>query len=155
MSNQPPIEVPQGAIRLNTDSQKLEFLHRIDGMRWRLRFVRKRWKSIFQLVGSWHYNRDFITIATRGNGIDFGDLTVEDLVVVIVLTLVVELVQSLVVDQTVVVTTLFNSLIWHHCQTQLILVIRREVYMEAGASNNVLEWLVVKVKQVVMLLIML
>ena len=25
MSNQPPIEVPQGAIRLNTDSQKLEF----------------------------------------------------------------------------------------------------------------------------------
>ena len=25
MSNNPPIEVPQGAIRLNTDSQKLEF----------------------------------------------------------------------------------------------------------------------------------
>ena len=25
MSNQPPIEVPQGAIRLNTDSQRLEF----------------------------------------------------------------------------------------------------------------------------------
>ena len=25
MSNRPPIEVPQGAIRLNTDSQKLEF----------------------------------------------------------------------------------------------------------------------------------
>ena len=25
MSNLPPIEVPQGAIRLNTDSQKLEF----------------------------------------------------------------------------------------------------------------------------------
>ena len=25
MSNQPPIGVPQGAIRLNTDSQKLEF----------------------------------------------------------------------------------------------------------------------------------
>ena len=25
MSNKPPIEVPQGAIRLNTDSQKLEF----------------------------------------------------------------------------------------------------------------------------------
>ena len=25
MSNQPPIEVPQGAIRLNTDSHKLEF----------------------------------------------------------------------------------------------------------------------------------
>ena len=25
MSNLPPIEVPQGAIRLNTDSQRLEF----------------------------------------------------------------------------------------------------------------------------------
>ena len=25
MSNQPPIEVPQGAIRFNTDSRKLEF----------------------------------------------------------------------------------------------------------------------------------
>ena len=25
MSNQPPIEVPQGAIRLNTDTQRLEF----------------------------------------------------------------------------------------------------------------------------------
>ena len=25
MSNKPPIEVPQGAIRLNTDSQRLEF----------------------------------------------------------------------------------------------------------------------------------
>ena len=25
MSNQPPIEVPQGAIRLNIDTQRLEF----------------------------------------------------------------------------------------------------------------------------------
>ena len=31
MSNKPPIEVPQGAIRLNTDSQELEF------------FVQDRW----------------------------------------------------------------------------------------------------------------
>ena len=31
MSTKPPIEVPQGAIRLNTDSQKLEF------------FVQDRW----------------------------------------------------------------------------------------------------------------
>ena len=33
MSNQPPIEVPQGAIRLNTDSQKLEFFAQDGGMR--------------------------------------------------------------------------------------------------------------------------
>ena len=38
MSNQPPRGVPQGAIRFNTDSQKLEFYAQDRGMRWRLIF---------------------------------------------------------------------------------------------------------------------
>ena len=75
MSNQPPIEVPQGAIRLNTDSQKLEF------------FAQDRWyefvtnsptldggnRGIFY-GGSPNTNIiDFITFQTTGNAIDFGD----------------------------------------------------------------------------------
>ncbi len=82
MSNKPPIEVPQGAIRLNTDSQKLEF------------FAQDRWyematdtpnlstrqtngRGIF--MGGHTPTRqdriDFITIATAGGAVDFGNLT--------------------------------------------------------------------------------
>jgi len=77
MSNQPPIEVPQGAIRLNTDSQKLEF------------FAQDRWyematdsptldggtRGIFS-GGRSNDTIEFITIETQGNGTDFGDATV-------------------------------------------------------------------------------
>ena len=82
MSNKPPIEVPQGAIRLNTDSQKLEF------------FAQDRWYEMATDVPtldggargltSGFYNPgisgatneiDYITIETQGNAIDFGDLT--------------------------------------------------------------------------------
>ena len=82
MSNQPPIEVPQGAIRLNTDSQRLEF------------FAQDRWyematdtptldggeRGIFasgQSIpgGSGATNIDFVTIPKQGNATDFGDLT--------------------------------------------------------------------------------
>ena len=79
MSNQPPIEVPQGAIRLNTDSQKLEF------------FAQDRWYQFATdspvLTGGArglacggqapsHSNGiEFITIATLGNAIDFADLS--------------------------------------------------------------------------------
>ena len=81
MSNQPPIEVPQGAIRLNTDSQKLEF------------YAQDRWHEMATDVptldggergiigsgysipgGSGANNIDFITIPTAGNATDFGDL---------------------------------------------------------------------------------
>ena len=72
MSNQPPIEVPQGAIRLNTDSQKLEF------------FAQDRWYEFATntptldggarglIVGGYNgSNRidtvEFITISTAGN----------------------------------------------------------------------------------------
>ena len=80
MSNQPPIEVPQGAIRLNTDSQKLEF------------FAQDRWYEMatntpvlnggargFSIGGNnpgFTNAIEFITIATAGDGTDFGDLTV-------------------------------------------------------------------------------
>ena len=82
MSNKPPIEVPQGAIRLNTDSQKLEF------------FAQDRWyemaTNVPTLDGGTRGLRaggqvvpanartdtiDFITIPTAGNATDFGNLT--------------------------------------------------------------------------------
>ena len=82
MSNQPPIEVPQGAIRFNTDSQKLEF------------FAQDRWYQMatdtpaigigtfsagsrgINFSGSSGSNTiEFITIPTHGNGVDFGNRT--------------------------------------------------------------------------------
>ena len=82
MSNKPPIGVPQGAIRLNTDSQKLEF------------FAQDRWYQMatdtpaigigtfragsrgINFSGSSGSNTiEFITIPTQGNAIDFGNRT--------------------------------------------------------------------------------
>ena len=81
MSNQPPIEVPQGAIRLNTDSQKLEF------------YAQDRWYEMATDVptldggvrglfggGEAGANNesdriDFITISTQGDATDFGNLS--------------------------------------------------------------------------------
>ena len=75
MSNQPPIEVPQGAIRLNTDSQKLEF------------FAQDRWyemathSDVFDgsagraliFDGDGSSNKiDVINIDTQGDATDFG-----------------------------------------------------------------------------------
>ena len=75
MSNLPPIEVPQGAIRLNTDSQKLEF------------FAQDRWyefathSDVFDggagialiFEGDASSNKiDVIHIDTQGNATDFG-----------------------------------------------------------------------------------
>ena len=81
MSNKPPIEVPQGAIRLNTDSQKLEF------------YAQDRWFEMatddptlnggargLNIAGQSPGNTvsnsiEFITIATSGSATDFGDTT--------------------------------------------------------------------------------
>jgi len=79
MSNQPPIEVPQGAIRLNTDSQKLEF------------FAQDRWYematntpnldgggrglAVGGLTPGQSDVMEYITIPTQGNSIDFGNLS--------------------------------------------------------------------------------
>ena len=75
MSNQSPIEVPQGAIRFNTDSQKLEF------------FAQDRWYEMatnsptieggsgrgITFHGSSPYAIDFNNISSAGNAQDFGD----------------------------------------------------------------------------------
>ena len=90
MSNKPPIEVPQGAIRLNTDSQKLEF------------YAQDQWWEMATDVpnlgkatnsdiagGARGFlaggtttpfptpvdTIDMITIATAGNAVDFANLT--------------------------------------------------------------------------------
>ena len=84
MSNQPPIEVPQGAIRLNTDSHKLEFYAQD---RWyematdtpvlgRETDVAASARGIFS-SGRSKDVIEFITIASTGNGSDFGDSTVD------------------------------------------------------------------------------
>ena len=78
MSNQPPIEVPQGAIRLNTDSQKLEF------------FAQDRWYEFATdspildggargvIAGNNPTSNviQFFTIPIAGNATDFGDALV-------------------------------------------------------------------------------
>ena len=53
MSNQPPIEVPQGAIRLNTDAQKLEF------------FAQERWYEFATDTPALGRDTDFAA-STRG-----------------------------------------------------------------------------------------
>ena len=72
MALKPPVEVPQGAIRLNTDSQKLEF------------YAQDQWWEMATEVSSQIAGRgvfgsnnsaamDYIQIQTRGNAVDFGD----------------------------------------------------------------------------------
>ena len=77
MSNKPPSEVPQGAIRLNTDSQKLEF------------FAQDRWYEMATdslnlgggargvIAGDNPASNviQYFTIPIQGNAIDFGDLS--------------------------------------------------------------------------------
>ena len=79
MALKPPVEVPQGAIRLNTDSQKLEF------------YAQDQWWEMATDVptlnggargviaggdpGSISNVIQYITIPTAGNAIDFGDLS--------------------------------------------------------------------------------
>ena len=79
MALKPPVEVPQGAIRLNTDSQKLEF------------YAQDQWWEMATDVASpiatrgvlaggytpaaWVNTIDYIMIATAGNAVEFGDLT--------------------------------------------------------------------------------
>ena len=85
MALKPPVEVPQGAIRLNTDSQKLEF------------FAQDQWgematdvpildggaRALFAGMtpdAATHTDAiDYITIPTAGNATDFGNLSVSRL----------------------------------------------------------------------------
>ena len=76
MSNQPPIGVPQGAIRFNTDSQKLEF------------YAQDQWYQMATEISSPIAGRgisfsgssgsnsiEYLNIPTLGDAIDFGDRT--------------------------------------------------------------------------------
>ncbi len=80
MALKPPVEVPQGAIRFNTDSQKLEF------------FAEDQWWQMATTVSGGsgrglHFAGEgqspigytnvinYIQINTEGNAIDFGDMT--------------------------------------------------------------------------------
>ena len=78
MALKPPVEVPQGAIRLNTDSQKLEF------------FAQDQWwematdtpildggaRGIVAGTANDVNTINFVNIAASGNATDFGDTTV-------------------------------------------------------------------------------
>ena len=82
MSNKPPIEVPQGAIRLNTDSQKLEFYAQDFGDSTTDIKQRGSVSSSTRTATAGGFSSpaftniiDFITIATTSNATDFGDLT--------------------------------------------------------------------------------
>jgi hypothetical protein len=82
MALKPPVEVPQGAIRLNTDSQKLEFF--AQDQWWEMATGQAMTTSMRGLYGggaipspsptsvNWI---DMISMSTAGNAIDFGDLT--------------------------------------------------------------------------------
>ena len=82
MALKPPVEVPQGAIRLNTDSQKLEF------------YAQEQWWEMATdvptldggsrgLFGGGYTPTaintiKYITIETTGDAVDFGDLNYTD-----------------------------------------------------------------------------
>ena len=77
----PPSEIPLGAIRFNSDSQKLEYWN---GEAW---FQVKTFSPTLEggargvFSGgdpSRDTNMDYITIATRGNGTDFGDFPISN-----------------------------------------------------------------------------
>ena len=78
MALKPPVEVPQGAIRVNTDSQKIEF------------YAQDQWWEMATEPSAPLGSRgvfgggqtptvlntiDYITITTAGNAVNFGDLT--------------------------------------------------------------------------------
>ena len=73
----PPVDIPLGAMRFNSDSAKLEYF---DGNAW---FQVHTFNPNLQggargLVssGTFYNTIEYITISTRGNGTDFGDLQV-------------------------------------------------------------------------------
>ena len=81
MSNNPPIEVPQGAIRLNTDSQKLEFYAQDQWyeMATEVTNINGGARGIFAGGDpSRDTNMDYITISSKGNAIDFGDYPISN-----------------------------------------------------------------------------
>tara|TARA_Y100000361_G_scaffold96470_1_gene86420 strand:+ start:174 stop:1193 length:1020 start_codon:yes stop_codon:yes gene_type:complete len=81
MSNQPPIEVPQGAIRLNTDSQRLEFFAQDRWFEMATNVIESNGASRGIFAGgdpSRDTNMDYITISSKGNATDFGDYPISN-----------------------------------------------------------------------------
>ena len=79
MSNQPPIEVPQGAIRLNTDSQKLEFYAQDQWFEMATDILSTTTTSTRGIVAmdeqpSPNNVIEYHSMTTAGNAVDFGDL---------------------------------------------------------------------------------
>ncbi len=86
MALKPPVEVPQGAIRLNTDSQKLEFF--AQDQWWEMATTESSpiagraiwWGGYTYTPEATDGNSNIIeytTIQTLGDAVDFGDATVE------------------------------------------------------------------------------
>ena len=90
MALKPPVEVPQGAIRLNTDSQKLEFF--AQDQWWEMETdtpnlaestdgasgTRGLWLGGANWSGNSPYNItsiEAVSLASNGNAFDFGDMT--------------------------------------------------------------------------------
>ncbi len=76
-----PVEVPTGAIRYNTDSNKMECFN---GTKWMQVAVSEAITSSSRGIACGGYRRpgndnvnivQYVNIATRGNATDFGDLT--------------------------------------------------------------------------------
>ena len=80
MSNQPPIEVPQGAIRFNTDSQKLEFYAQDRWYEMATDILSTATSSTRGLVAmdeqpAPHDVIEYHSMTTAGDALDFGDLS--------------------------------------------------------------------------------
>ena len=82
MALKPPVEVPQGAIRLNTDSQKLEFYAQDQWWQMATDVPTLQGGARGVFAGGYtggpatlYNNIEYITIPSAGNAIDFGNLT--------------------------------------------------------------------------------
>ena len=77
MALKPPVEVPQGAIRLNTDSQKLEFYAQDQCWEMATDVPTLDGGARGVMAGGYPNNDtiDYINIASQGNAADFGNLT--------------------------------------------------------------------------------
>ena len=81
MALKPPVEVPQGAIRLNTDSQKLEFF--AQDQWWEMSTEESTTTSQRGISGGGQHPSpsrsvteiEYFNLASAGNASDFGDLT--------------------------------------------------------------------------------
>ena len=83
MALKPPVEVPQGAIRLNTDSQKLEFF--AQDQWWEMSTEESTTTSQRGISGGGQHPSpsrsvteiEYFNLASAGNASDFGDLQQE------------------------------------------------------------------------------